>query len=186
VFEKLSKWLSQIYDFIKGNPKLVNVELTPEVTKVFDRILGGEREKPQFSKSKPTVKANIRAATDSRVKDEVIQNELAAIKKQVKDRFKGMNAGFAEGVKETKENQAHLQSVKDVVRDHINTLMEDAKERKVFTGEVKGRLLASVTSKLNNVKTPYQLLKFADHLEKVLGDVEYDKDLQAATALKQK
>src|SRR4030095_16352311 len=112
LLDLITNFFKEIFGMLAGKKSTgISIDNTKPVIENAAKLasqlfLSPHHGKPQFSKS---VKANIREATDTRVKDEVIMNELTALKRQLKDWAKGYRSGFAEGVKGTKADEQHLQ-----------------------------------------------------------------------------
>ena len=59
VFKKLSKWLTNIYKTIKGSS--IDIELTPQITGVFDRLLGAKEVAPEVKPEVSDLASKIRS-----------------------------------------------------------------------------------------------------------------------------
>lgn len=93
VFEKMKDWLTEIYKMITGSS--IDVKLTPEVTKVFDRMLGAESA-PEFSKKKDAVTIGITPFAGTRIPkyqelnrlyDQAIQNGNTANASKIRNKI---------------------------------------------------------------------------------------------------
>lgn len=159
---------------------------------------------------KATVKETIRKNTSTVVKDTVMDNEISALKRQIKDKFKNMatgemeglakgkSAGFVKGMitgfqKGMKEGSGSATRAHKIFEEHttqlkqnINAMLMDAEKRRVFSGETRAALVSSIAKKLNSAKSPVQLLRAMEHVAKVIDNVQYDKDYNQAVSLKTK
>lgn len=157
-----------------------------------------------------TQKENIKRSTSTVVKDKVIENELSALKRQIKDKFKNMAAGELEGLakgkaagfvkgmitgfqKGMKEGSGSATRAHKIFEEHttqlkqnINAMLMDAEKRRVFSGETRAALVSSIAKKLNSAKSPVQLLRAMEHVAKVIDNVQYDKDYNQAVSFKTK
>lgn len=183
------------------------------ITKESKEVLKETRalfESVGFIESKPsdTIKQSINRATSSKVKSEVVMNELTAIKKQAKDFARGLKAGVKEGIVEgrieglekgidigarqgltqgyeiaQKEMQRN-DRMKDALRGKIANLFNIAVKEGVFTGDVKSSVLQAAIRKLNAAKTPSQLLSFVEYTGELLENIDYEKEIQAGNSLR--
>ncbi len=155
-------------------------------------------------------KENIKRSTSTVVKDKVIESEMSALKRQIKDKYrnlakgetegmakgksegfvKGMMEGFKKGMREgsavatkaQKEFETHVSDIKTKIGD----MLKAAEDRGVFSSTTKADMVSSIAKTLNNAKSPLQLLKAMDRVAKIINDVEYDKHYNQATSLKSK
>lgn len=155
-------------------------------------------------------KENIKRSTSTVVKDKVMENEMSALKRQIKDKYrnlakgeseglskgkaegfvKGMIEGFKKGIREgsavatkaQKEFETHVSEIKTKIGD----MLKAAEDRGVFSSTTKAEMVSSIAKTLNNAKSPLQLLKAMERVAKIINDVEYDKHYNEATSLKSK
>jgi hypothetical protein len=155
VFEKLRTWLTNIYKFIKDSS--IDVELTPEITRVFDNLLGGKEPRRAPSAQKIL----------GQKKTKVTVDEMAALKDQI--RLEARAAREAKGDLNKKRKQ-----LIDVVRKMGTDGKMDVKKVNALINRI-GKL---------NLDSQIAVDKFVDYAEKVFADAEYANKLGAATIMR--
>ena len=61
LFEKMAKWFQSVYKVVAGSP--IDVEITPEIKRVFDRMFELRADKMQASKGPQTLKQEVEQAS---------------------------------------------------------------------------------------------------------------------------
>ena len=148
--------------------------------------------------SKEGVKTTIIRTTEGKGKGKMITvDDMKSLKDQIILEAKAALAGFKKGkaegeakgkeaVADLKDKQKTLEDVVGGLRDEIKTQLKNAKNE-IFKGaEIKGSVAYRMLTKLNNAKTPIQLLSAMDHIEKSLTDIDYNNKLTKAEKLSAK
>jgi hypothetical protein len=148
--------------------------------------------------SKEGVKSTIIRTTEGKGKGKMITvDDMKSLKDQIilraKAALEGFKKGKAEGeakgkeaVADLKEKQRTLEDVVGGLRDEIKIQLKNAKNE-IFKGaDIKGSVAYRMLTKLNNAKTPIQLLSAMDHIEKSLTDIDYNNKLTKAEKLSAK
>ena len=151
--------------------------------------------KPEF---KEATKTTIIRTTEGKGKGKMITvDDMKSLKDQIileaRAALEGFKKGKAEGeakgkeaVADLKEKQKTLEDVVGGLRDEIKTQLKNSKNE-IFKGaEIKGSVAYRMLTKLNNAKTPIQLLSAMDHIEKSLTDIDYNNKLTKAEKLSAK
>ena len=90
-----------------------------------------------------------------------------------------------EKIADIKEQGKSLADITKALRDDIKAQIKGAKD--IFRGaKIRGSVVKNLVNKINNAKTPLQLLSAVDYVAKTLQDVEYTNKLDAAKALANK
>jgi hypothetical protein len=151
--------------------------------------------KPEF---KEATKTTIIRTTEGKGKGKMITvDDMKSLKDQIILEAKAALAGFKKGkaegeakgkeaVADLKEKQRTLEDVVSGLREEIKTQLKNAKNE-IFKGaDIKGSLAYRMLTKLNNAKTPIQLLSAMDYIEKSLTDIDYNNKLTKAEKLSAK
>jgi len=150
-------------DYIKSQNTGMDDNMIRE--EVVNAIVGaGIKQAPK----RTSVKASIKGATNTTVKNKIVTvvNELDALRKQIKEKYKTI--------------------VANELRANIDDLLNKAEERGAFTSTAKATAVASIARILNKATTPAKLLKAVDKIGKVIENVEYEKDLNQANDTRSK
>lgn len=151
-------------EFIKSkNP---DIEENAIRDHVVDTLVDIGVIEPKKKPSSSTVKSSIKSTTSTVVKDKVIVNELTALKKKIKEKYKTI--------------------VSNEVKADIDKLLDDAEKRGVFTSTAKATAVASIARVLNKTKTPLKLIQAVDKITKILDNVEFEKDVNNANDTRSK
>jgi hypothetical protein len=104
---------------------------------------------------------------------------------QSKAKIQEIKDSVKEKIADIKEQGKSLADITKALRDDIKGQIKGAKD--IFRGaKIRGNVVKGLLNKINNAKTPLQLLSAVDYVAKTLQDVEYTNKLDAAKALANK
>jgi hypothetical protein len=163
VTEKLSKKIEE------GKKKLN--DLRDSIKEKF-----AEYDKYKTEKSK-------KALEDARAKFKAKLEEQRQLNKdRTNERIQSLKDNVKERIANIKEKGQALADITKGLRDEIKAQLKDAKD--IFKGaKIKGDVARRLVEKVNNAKTPMQLLSAIDYVSKSLQDIEYVNKLSKAKAL---
>lgn len=100
-----------------------------------------------------------------------------------KDKVQELKEKAKEKISEIKEQGKSLADITKALRDDIKNQLQEAKKG-IFRGaKIRGMVAQRIMNKINNAKTPLQLLTAVDYVAKSLEDIEYTNKLDKAKAL---
>ena len=110
----------------------------------------------------------------------VLVNETAELKKQIQMEGKAADDAFKLGKKTVQDKVNEEASIVKRGREALSTLIKNAKVP-VFSGaSVKGSVAYRMLKKVNDAKTPLQLSRALNYVEKSIADVNYGNKLNQA------
>lgn len=165
----------------KATPVSEPVSPTEETTEVAEDI--ELEEKPQRQKTSP-IKSRIEFDTGVKKKPvNVVVDEVKALRSQILLESKAAKKAFAEGKRTVKEQVAAQNQILKAGRDAIGGLIKSAKST-VFKGaQVKGSLAYRMLNRVNAAKTPLQLERALDYVQRSISDIDYNNKLNTSEKL---
>ena len=111
---------------------------------------------------------------------DILVNEASDLKKQIQMEAKAADDAFKLGKKTVQDKVNEEASIVKRGREAISTLVKNAKVP-VFSGaSVKGSIAYRMLKKVNDAKTPLQLSRALDYVEKSIADVNYGNKINQA------
>ncbi len=155
-------------------------EAKPEVSATEISL---EEEKPQRQKTSP-IKSRIEFDTGVKKKPvNIVVDEVKALRSQILLESKAAKQAFAEGKRTVKEQVAAQNQILKAGRDAIGGLIKSAKST-VFKGaQVKGSLAYRMLNRVNAAKTPLQLERALDYVQRSISDIDYNNKLNTSEKL---
>jgi len=111
---------------------------------------------------------------------DILVNEASDLKKQIQMEAKAADDAFKLGKKTVQDKVNEEASIVKRGREALSTLIKNAKVP-VFSGaSVKGSVAYRMLKRVNDAKTPLQLSRALDYVEKSIADVNYGNKLNQA------
>ena len=125
-----------------------------------------------------------KALADARQKFNEKINEIRELgKERSKQKIDNLKERIKENLLNIKEKGQALTDITNGLREEIKIQLKDAKDD-IFKGaKVSGLLVKRMLDRVNNAKTPLQLLSAVDYISKSLQDIDYGNKLNTAKKL---
>ena len=116
----------------------------------------------------------------------ILVDEYKELKRKIKMKDMAVREGIKIGEEMTKEKQQAIDDVTQGLRDEIKIQLDQAKET-VFKGkDISGTVAQRIMKKINNAKTPLQLLSAVDYLQKSIDDIDYTNKVDESKSIASK
>lgn len=132
--------------------------------------------------TKTIIKENTQVKSDFKSKDLI--SKLTQFKRRLSDEVRGFKKGVKEGKADAKEKQQSKDDIIGGLREEIKLQIKEAKDSGLISNKIKPQTFINAINRLNNARTPMQLLKAIDYMNNVFGDIDYDNNLTEANQLR--
>jgi len=183
---KLKGRISDKIDEIIRTLGLINVT-DQQYEQIGDTVrVQAEKARADVKKMSPPVKTVIKKFVE--VKSDFKEKDVISRLTQLKRRLADEMRGFRKGVKDGKNSQKDIQQAKDDIinglRTEIKLQIKDARDNGLISGKVSSTTFTNAINRVNNAKTPLQLLSAIDYMSRVISDIDYDAKLNTANRLR--
>ena len=147
-----------------------------------------DKTKAELKEFAKPIKTVIKEATQvkSDFKEKDLISRLSQFKRRLADEVRGFKKGVKEGKSDAKEKQQSKDDIISGLREEIKLQIKEAKDSGLISNRIKPQTFVGAINRLNNAKTPMQLLKAIDYMSRVFADIDYDNHLTEANNLRSK
>jgi hypothetical protein len=171
--EKLSKQIEKGKERLEQSKSKIK-ELRNNLREKFEEYNRFKTEKNQEALNKARQKLKDKLAEQRELNKEKTNKRIQELKDRVKEK-----------IADIKEQGKSLADITKALRDDIKAQIKGAKD--IFRGaKIRGNVVKNLVNKINNAKTPLQLLSAVDYVAKTLQDVEYTNKIDTAKSLANK